>query len=109
MTRGVRIVCGPDVSPGLALAGLAAVPADDPVAAALRITRLLDEPDVGVILVDERLYEALPDELRSRFARNPLPLVVPFPGPVWVSRREGAEAYVAELLRRAIGYRVRLR
>jgi hypothetical protein len=33
---------------------------------------------------------------------------VPFPGPAWGPPREGAEAYIAELLRRAIGYRVRL-
>jgi hypothetical protein len=35
-------------------------------------------------------------------------MVVPFPGPTWVAPPEGPEAFIAELLRQAIGYRVRL-
>jgi hypothetical protein len=34
---------------------------------------------------------------------------VPFPGPAWEARGEAAEAYIVELLRQVIGYRVRLR
>jgi hypothetical protein len=35
-------------------------------------------------------------------------MVVPFPGPTWVVRPP-AEEYIVELLRQAIGYRVRIR
>jgi vacuolar-type H+-ATPase subunit F/Vma7 len=66
------------------------------------------EPEVGVVLVEEDLFEALPEELHRSLERQPLPIVVPFPGPTWV-KRPPPEAYVVELLRRAIGYRVRLR
>jgi hypothetical protein len=34
--------------------------------------------------------------------------VVPFPGPHW-DERSSAEQYVVEILRRAIGYHVRMR
>jgi hypothetical protein len=34
-------------------------------------------------------------------------MVVPFPSPSWTAPAEGPEAYIAELLRQAIGYRVR--
>ena len=78
-------------------------------AAELRLRELGRQPDTGVLLVEERLHEALPVELRRRLARRPLPMVVPFPGPAWAERPEGAEAYVIELLRQVIGYRVRLR
>jgi V/A-type H+-transporting ATPase subunit F len=109
MKRGVRVVGAPDVAAGFAAAGLAAVTVEAPAEAARRIGDLLGDPQVGVIVVDERLYDILPEELRARFARQPLPMVVPFPGPAWTPRLEGAEAYIVELLRRAIGYRVRLR
>ena len=53
-------------------------------------------------------YDALPDDVRLELGRRPLPMVVPFPGPQWGGRRE-AEAYIVELLRQVIGYRVRLK
>jgi hypothetical protein len=36
-------------------------------------------------------------------------MLVPFPGPAWSERAEAAEAYIVELLRQVIGYRVRLK
>jgi hypothetical protein len=36
-------------------------------------------------------------------------MVLPVPGPEWGKRRSTAEAYIVELLRQVIGYRVRLR
>jgi hypothetical protein len=41
--------------------------------------------------------------------RRSLPVLIPFPGPAWVERPAAAEAYIVELLRQVIGYRVRLR
>lgn len=109
MKTQVRVLCRPDVAAGFALAGMRAVPVTTPAAADLRLRELVREADTGVLLVEERLHEALPLELRRRLARRPLPMVVPFPGPAWAERPEGAEAYVIELLRQVIGYRVRLR
>jgi vacuolar-type H+-ATPase subunit F/Vma7 len=105
----VRVLCRPDVAAGFALAGMRAVPAPNAAVATLRLGELVSQPDMGVLLVEERLHDALPVDVRRRLARRALPMVVPFPGPAWVERAEGAEAYVIELLRQVIGYRVRLR
>jgi hypothetical protein len=53
----------------------------------------------------------MPDTLPGgrRGASAGLPVVVPFPAPSLQRPPGEAEAYVAELLRRAVGYRVRLR
>jgi vacuolar-type H+-ATPase subunit F/Vma7 len=64
---------------------------------------------VGVILIEDTLYNQLPDELHREFGRRALPMLVPFPGPLWQVRPEAAEAYIVELLRQVVGYRVRLR
>lgn len=105
----MRVLCRPEVAAGFGLAGLRAIPVTTATAAEFRLRDLMREPDTGVVLVEERLHDALPVDVRRRMARRPLPMVVPFPGPAWAERAEGAEAYVIELLRQVIGYRVRLR
>jgi vacuolar-type H+-ATPase subunit F/Vma7 len=106
--RTVRVLGSPAAGAGFRLAGLAPDETADPAEGARRLVASLDAPDAGVVLVEEAIYRALSDAGRRRLARRPLPLVVPFPGPAWAAREEGPEAFVAELLRQAIGYRVRL-
>lgn len=108
MTHTLRVVCRPASLEGFALAGVRAVPAGDPQEAALAVERLVSDPGLGVLLVEDALYRALPEDLRRRLERRALPVVVPFPG-ARVEERPSAEAELVELLRSAIGYRVRLR
>lgn len=109
MRTAVRVLCRPEVAAGFALAGMRVVPAASAAAATIRLGELVSQPDTGVLLMEERLHGALPVDVRRRLARRALPMVVPFPGPAWAERSDGAEAYVIELLRQVIGYRVRLR
>lgn len=107
MSSGVRVLCRPEVAPGFALAGLivdAPAPDGNLIHA---LGTLLDRKGVGVLLVEDRIYRDLPEELRRRAERSATPVVVPFPSPRW-EEAPPAEQYVVELLRRAIGYRVRL-
>jgi vacuolar-type H+-ATPase subunit F/Vma7 len=107
VTATVRIVCRPALAPGFVLAGVApdSLGPDEDIEPLL--ADLARHPEVGVVLLQEEIYRALPDDLRGRMERSAHPVVVPFPGPA----REAAataEERVIELLRRAIGYRVRL-
>lgn len=109
MSYGVSVLCRPEVGAGFGLAGLRP---QEFVAVADGVERLraaLHDPAAGVVLVEQSLYDALPEDLRGELNRRPLPMVVPFPGPQWAERREAAEAYIIELLRQVIGYRVRLK
>lgn len=109
MPYGVRVLCRPEVSAGFALAGLESVDAATASESRERLQELLAEPQVGVVLMEENLYDALPEDMRRRLGRRPLPMVVPFPEPTWGERAETPEAYIVELLRQVIGYRVRLK
>lgn len=109
MAYALRVVCRPEVTAGFALAGLRPIAAATPEAGAAVVHELLAQPEVGVALVQDVFYDALPDELRRQVGRQPVPLLVPFPGPTWAARGEAAEAYIVELLRQVIGYRVRLK
>ena len=109
MAYTLEVVCRPQVAAGFALAGLKPIEAATADASATAVRDLLSRAEVGVALVEETLYDALPDELRRQVGRRPLPLLVPFPGPAWAARTSRAEAYIVELLRQVIGYRVRLK
>jgi vacuolar-type H+-ATPase subunit F/Vma7 len=109
MTRSVRIVCRPEVAVGFALAGLPVVEASSPADGAARTLALAAAPDTGVVLVEDECYAALSEAERRSLERRPLPMIVSFPGPARGARAEADEEYLAEILRQAIGYRVRLR
>lgn len=111
MDCAVAIVCRPEIARGFALAGLAATPVSTPEQGAQEVAGMVGSKDsaVGLILVDEDVYAALSPELQAELRRRALPIVVPIPGPTWVPQVGAAEAYVAEVLGRAVGYRVRLR
>lgn len=104
----VRVLCRPSLAPGFELAGLVVDLAPDGAAAADVLRRLAADPKNAIVFVDDVLHGSLPDELRARLERQPRPLVTPFPAPSWDEAAE-AEAYVLEILRQAIGYRVRPR
>lgn len=108
MRDRVRILCRPPIAAGFRLAGFNPVEAQDPAEGARRLVALLEQEDVAVILVQDDFYGALPQSERRGLARRPLPMVVPFPAPSWAPVAEGPEAFITELLRQAIGYRVRL-
>lgn len=109
MSYGVVALCRPEAAQGFGLAGLPVLEADTPGRAAERLETLRARPEVGVILIEDSLYRELPGELQRDIGRRPLPMLVPYPSPGWRTEQESAEAYIVELLRQVVGYRVRLR
>ena len=109
MSLAVRVLCRPETAPGFRLASLKPRVIDAGTAEVQAARTEVQAPDAGVVLMDERIFERLPAEDRRRLGRRPLPIVVPFPAPQWRTREQAAEAYILELLRQVIGYRVRLK
>ncbi len=108
MKARVRVLARPAVALGFALAGVPTLALEgDP--AIQKLESLLRDPAAGILLVEESIWQALPEASRLASSGRPLPLVVPFPSPSWAPPEETALGYVAEILRQAIGYRVRLR
>lgn len=107
MELSVRVVCRPELAAGFELAGLRADTAADGAGARALLAALADDPGVGIVLLEEHLQRALPAEFAQRLERQPRPLVTPFPSPSFEAGAAAEEALL-EILRRAIGYRVRL-
>lgn len=109
MRCGVVVLAAQPVGDGFALAGFPVTDVAGDEQAAEAMQRIERDPDTGVVLIEQQRFDALPERQRQRLARQPVPVPVPFPGPSWEETPASAEAYVVELLRQVIGYRVRLR
>jgi len=109
MNAAVRVLCSPAIAPAFGLAGLRATPITASADAEQCLRELTGEVPTAVVLIEHSLYDALPTGRRRQLARRSLPMVVPFPGPRWAEPSDGPEAYIVELLRQVIGYRVKLR
>jgi vacuolar-type H+-ATPase subunit F/Vma7 len=108
VTHSLRVVCHPTTCEGFALAGVHGLGAADGTEAAAVLNELVGRPEPGVIFVEESLYRALPESLRDALEHRAVPVVISFPGPR-VGARPSAENELVEMLRAAIGHRVRLR
>jgi vacuolar-type H+-ATPase subunit F/Vma7 len=109
MTYRIRIVGRQGHVAGFAGAGLpTSIVAPDSTGLGV-IQDLVETPDIGVVLVTQDVYDAVAPALERWLSRKPLPMVVPIPNPQWRDRAGSAESHIVELLRRAIGYRVRVR
>lgn len=75
-------------------------------AAAFR--ELLGDPHLGVLAVEEALLAAAPPRLLARARERGLPVVLPFALPRRWGEPGRGQSWVAELIRRAVGYGVRL-
>lgn len=109
MRYTVSVICRQEVASGFALAGLSVTEVVSAEDGAARLLDLISRRESGVILVEDRIYERLGKEVRRAVGRRPLPMIVPFPGPVWSEAAVAGESYIVEMLRQAIGYSVRLR
>jgi vacuolar-type H+-ATPase subunit F/Vma7 len=107
MSASVRVLASPSIAAGFRLAGLAAVDVDE-AHATEQLLATVARPNVGILVVEQSLLDAIPDDVRMEIEHRILPIIVPMPAPKWGATHGDAEAYILELLRRAIGYRVRL-
>ena len=78
-------------SAGFALAGVQVLEAEDAKDTARELARLEDSE--GVVIVDQRLYEELSDELRRSLGKSATPVVIPVPGPDWGDRINGTRVH----------------
>lgn len=92
---------------GFQLAGAEVIIADTPQAAQEALQKAMENGKYGIIIVEDEFLSAMEDKFRARVMESTIPLVIP------VSLRkkaeESAEAYLSEMIRRAIGFQIRVR
>lgn len=108
VARVIALV-GPLLSPGFRLAGVKTNRIQSAAEMERAAERLLIDREKGIVLLDRSLFQQLPEMLQRRMAESTAPHFLPIPtgGP---SREESAtETDLARLIRRAIGYQVKIR
>jgi vacuolar-type H+-ATPase subunit F/Vma7 len=109
MMRGVvRVVARPGIATGFALAGLPVTEMAADREAGARVATLARDERTALLLVEDTLMRLLSDDDRLELAKRAVPIVVPFPAPLWDETPGEPAEYILALLQRAIGYRVRL-
>ena len=75
---------------------------------AQRFRTIAADASLGVLAVEDELMRRLPEQLLDRIGREGIPVLLPFTQPRRFSEAGGGEQYVATLMRRAIGYHVKI-
>ena len=94
---------------GYRLAGVEVRETETPGEMERQAKTLFADPAVRLVILDEDLFRGMPRDLQNRLEGNRSPVFVPVPS---LPLRKGAlrpEEYVARLMRRAVGYQVRIR
>lgn len=101
------VVARPAVADGFRLAGCETHAAEPGERSTALLRAVAERPDVGLLLVTADCWVAAPEGVREALEQRDLPVVLPIPA----GAAEGApskEQLLAEMLARAIGFRIRL-
>lgn len=102
-------VCNADVALGFAAGGLEVVAASDPSVAVQVVETLLEDTGVSLVGVVMPWYERLPERLLRRAGTGSRPIVCPMDDFNRRPERTAAEEHLVRLVRRAVGYHLKLR
>jgi V/A-type H+-transporting ATPase subunit F len=103
------VVTDPDTALGFRLAGVEVSEVGTTEEAADRLLALLGVKEVGIVIYNEEYRAALPEKSQVALEESMSPVF--FAIPVSQAKRAGEprERYLARLLRRAIGYQVKIK
>lgn len=99
----------PEIVEGFGLTGARFEAVSDPDRVAWLVTELLRVRDTGIVVITEELYEQIPEKIRARAESSARPLFVTLPRPAGLELWEEREDLISRIIRRAIGYRLKIR
>lgn len=103
--KKIVFITAHDARFGFSLAGVTQLmAAPDEAEAAVR--QSMDDPDCGVVILDERLLAGIDEERFREMEERWFGVLVVLPAPE--KGTKGAEDYAERLIRKVIGYHVRL-
>ena len=103
--KKIVLITPPDARFGFSLAGvtqLVAVPEEAEAA----VCASMDDPDCGVVILEERLLTGIEEKRFTEMGRRWSGVLVVLPAPEKAAKE--AEDYAERLIRKVIGYHVRL-
>jgi V/A-type H+-transporting ATPase subunit F len=105
----VVVLTDPETAMGFRLAGIETLEAREMDEAQRLLAGLFEQREPGVVMFNEDYLQALPDRLQKRLEDSLQPIFVPIPHIQSWQEGERKEEYLSRLLRRAIGYQIKIR
>jgi len=106
---GFLVITFPDTSVGFRLAGIEVMEVTEDRDLKILLEGLIERGDYGLLAVEERLLAKVPDEILRRIRKKGIPVIVPIDTPrSWYGEVE-RETYILRLIRRAIGYQIKIK
>ena len=102
----IAVITQPASAAGFALAGVDSYSAASATDAKKILLTLMEDSDVGVVAIDAGYLNAFDQNTCKRVQERHLPVVVALPSGVPTERGERAMEQIAEMIRRAIGFRI---
>ncbi len=103
------VVTYPHISTGFRLSGVEVREVGKGEDVPLLFEGILKENRYGLVIIEETLLEYLPEPLRRRIEKSGKPIVIPINTQVSREVEEGVEGYITWLIRRAIGYSIKIK
>ena len=101
------VITTSDLAPGYELAGVETISVKNSQEAEASLRKLLKEEEASLIVVRQDLLENLDPRLRHQIEASYRPVVMAIPSSSsTVGSGEGRRRYIAELIRRAIGFHI---
>jgi V/A-type H+-transporting ATPase subunit F len=103
-----RVITDAESAVGFRLAGIDALEASNPATTEHLLDEMISQGKPGMILVNHNLMDQLSDSYHRKLERLSLPLIIPIPiaGDWW--KEKPREDYIFNLIRRAIGYQMKI-
>jgi V/A-type H+/Na+-transporting ATPase subunit F len=105
----LAVITEPSLAAGFSLAGVDVYGAPSPAEAKRILLALMSEPEVGIIAIHAGYLSALDEATRRRASESAKPVVVAVPSGVPTEGGERLSHAIAEMIRRAIGFRITFR
>ncbi len=105
----VAVLTDYDTGLGFQLAGVEVYNAGSAAEAEATLCNLILDKDVGIIAINEDFLDGLSERVKKRIEGSSHPIVFPFPSIKRWEEAAPSEEYVARLIRRAIGYHLKIR
>lgn len=104
----VAVITDEDSALGFRLTPVETFVVETPEEARQQLVKLLNDDTVGVIVMNDDFLGAVDERLQQRIDKLYRPIVVPIPAKKSVEITEERRAYLAGLIRRAVGFDIKL-
>lgn len=103
------VITYPDASLGFKLAGVEVKEVEDGGDITALLNDIIKTGDYGLLVIEEKFLAKVDEGILKRIRKTGIPVIVPIDAPKsWQTAAE-MESYIARLIRRAIGYQVKIK